>query len=226
MKSVYFSLTALCLAALVGCGETVPIADETGGRELKPPREGIRVGSLYYVRENPTNDLTRPANLESLCFFDLPLSDVTLEADQRVADIDLLKKLEASGELGGIETKFASAGLSGGIDRYYSYKLTNARKSSVTLQDASRLFNEQGDGPKCSGWRENVGQFDWAAYQIQSVISGDIIFARKSTSNASGDLSAALEVLEPELVAELSKENSAGVTGTGLVVSFVPISRQ
>lgn len=39
----------------------------TGERELRPPTSGIRVGSLYYVREKPTEDISKPANLIKLC---------------------------------------------------------------------------------------------------------------------------------------------------------------
>ncbi|NSY38082.1 hypothetical protein [Leisingera sp. ANG59] len=217
-----FLLSIAAALALAGCDQQDKL---TGERELVPPREGIHVGSLYFAREKQTDALSTPVNLESLCFFDLEESGLTLEPNRRVADIDLLKKIEAKGKLDGLKVKFAEAGLSGNISKYYSYKLTNAYRSSISLVDAGELFESQSNGPRCRNWRKNVDQFGWAAYQIKSVTSGDIVLARKTGGAAGAEISAKLELLEPELSASLSKETSSSITGKSLVVSFSPIPR-
>lgn len=222
----FIALTAAAtLGLLVSACAQAPNPRETGGRELRPPREGIKVGSLYYVREQATDDLTTPANLEDLCVFSLEGAGVAVEPPQRVADIDLLKKLDVSGELAGLEARFASAGLSGGLDRYFSYKLVNARKSSITLVDANKAFNDQGNRQKCAGWRSSIDENNWAAYQILAVTVGDLQFARTANVNADADVSAKLAELEPEVKARLKREFRANFEGQGLVVSFLPLRR-
>lgn len=225
MKQIAATILALGLAACAHASQTSPATEDIGGRELRPPRAGITVGSLYFVREKPTDDLSRPANLERLCDVNLTVYGVETTGPVRVADIDLMSRLEANGSLGGIATVFVKAGLQGNISRYFEYKLINVTQTDISLNDAENIYANRAFRKDCAAWRQNIGALNWGKYQIIAIKVGDLSFARKSISGASADITAKLNVVEPALKAELRRETGATFSGKGLVAVFSPISR-
>lgn len=222
MKEIALAFLALGLAA---CGQTSPAPADIGGRELRPPRAGIMVGSLYFVREKPTDDLSTPANLERLCDVNLEAYGVEVKGPLPVADIDLMSRLEADGSLSGVTAVVANVGLEGGLSQYFEYRLTNVTQTDISLDAAQKIYENRAFRSDCSLWRENISKENWAKYQITAIKEGDITFARKSTTVASADVSAKLDVVEPALKAELHRETGATFTGRGLVAVFNPVSR-
>jgi hypothetical protein len=225
MLRVFGVLAAAMLNAvlLAGCDQTV--VNATGERELRPPRAGVSVGSLYFVREAPTVSLASPANLESLCDVKLATYGVAPSAADAVADIDLQKNLELSGALSGIQTTLVNAGLSGSFGSYYDYKLTNAKRISISYNDAEKIYNARAFRNDCSTWRGNIGGQNWGIYQILSVTTGDIVFQRKSNLSDDGNLSVKLNSIEPAIKASIKRDAHMNYNGTGLVVTFGPIAR-
>lgn len=207
----------------LGFNCTSPIL--TGERELRPPRAGVEVGSLYYVRERPTNDLSRPANLERLCTVNLGRYGVTPKAGQQIADIDLLSKLEFEGTLSGIQTELVSLGLSGSVSNYFEYKLSNVTRTDIDYVDAEKIFRQRATQDDCLQWRGNIERNNWGIYQIQSISIGDIKFARKNEFSSGVDASAKLRVVEPKLKASIKNTTGVQFGGKGLVVTFAPIPR-
>lgn len=204
-----------------GIGVGIP-----GERELRPPRAGIQVGSLYYVREAPTVDLSQPANLERLCNVSLSKYGISPQEGEAVADIDLLTKYEASGGLDGVKTNFFSLGFSGSLSDYFEYKLTNVRRTDISYDEAQRIFNDRAFRRDCTSWRANIAGQKWAIYQIQSISVGDIVFTRKPLNfNLDANASAKLASIEPKLKASIRREAQAGFNGKGVVATFGPILR-
>lgn len=225
MKYKYFSALTVSLLVLAACSGRSPSASDIGGRELRPPKSGIQIGSLYYVREEQSQSLDEPANLVKLCMFDLSNAGVSLGAPQNVADIDLLGKLDASGELDAIKLDLVSAGVSGGLTDNFSYKLTNAKELSLSLVEADRIFESQAFRKSCSGWRKSINNKGFAAYQIQSIIFGDLAFGYSREIAGNAEAKASLRVWEPKLEAAIKRLYGGSYEGKGLVVSFQPINR-
>ena len=196
-----------------------------GERELRPPRGGIEVGSLYYVRERPTNNVNQPANLERLCTINIARYGIVPKPPQPVSDIDLLSKLEVEGALSGLQTEIASAGLTGSLNSYFEYKLTNVTRTDIDYVDAEKIFKERATRDDCLNWRGNIERYNWAIYQVQSISVGDISFSRKREFGLSGNATAKLGVVEPKLKASIKNTTGAQFGGRGLVVTFTPIRR-
>lgn len=211
------------LAALTaGCNQT----SLTGERELRPARAGIEVGSLYYVRENPTSDISKPANLERLCSIKLENYGISAQGGQAVADIDLLTKYESSGSLDGIKNDFFSLGLSGSLSDYFEYKLTNVKRTDISYQEAERIFQNRAFRRDCTSWRGNIAGNNWGIYQIQSISTGDVSFKRKPLNfNLDANASAKIGAFEPKLKVTLKREASEGYNGKAVVATFGPILR-
>ena len=223
MKQVYFAM--VCATLLGGC-DTISVPSSTGERELRPPRAGIQIGSLYYVREKPTADLSGPANLERLCSVNLATYGVTPSEGQTVADIDLLRKYEASGGLDGIKNDFFSLGLSGSFSDYFEYKLTNVKRVDISYDEAQRIFNNRAFRNDCTSWRGNINGNEWGIYQIQSVSVGDVVFSRKPMNfSTDANASAKIAAFEPKLKLSLKREAQMSFNGKGVVVPFGPILR-
>jgi len=213
----------LVAAGLGGCNTVSGI---TGERELRPPRAGIQVGSLYYVREAPTGDLSKPANLERLCTVNLAKYGIAAQDGQAVADIDLLTKYDVSGSLDGIKYDFVSLGFTGSISDYFEYKLTNVKRVDISYDEAQRIFNDRGFHQDCRSWRGNIAGQNWGIYQIQSVSVGDIVFTRKPLNlGVDANASAKLSSFEPKLKLSLKREAQVGFNGKGVVATFGPIPR-
>ncbi|MBY5326529.1 hypothetical protein [Rhizobium leguminosarum] len=223
-----FLLVLVGMTTLYGCRGDPPVeprvTPEIGGRELRPPRAGIEVGSLYYVRETPTNSLRRPANLERLCDVHLARYNV-MPSSAKVSDIDLLGKLDADGSLNVVKQALVNVGLSGQVSRYYEYKLVNVTQTDISYQDAQRIFENRAFREDCTAWRENIAGQNWGQYQITAIKTGDIEFARKSGSGLNADLSAKLAKVEPGIKASIKIETKADFSGKGVVVVFSPILR-
>jgi hypothetical protein len=196
-----------------------------GERELRPPRAGIQVGSLYYVREKPTDNVSSPANLQPLCSVNLATYGITLASPQPVADVDLLSNLALSGSLSGVQTRMATLGLNGSVSSYFEYKITNVMRTDIQYLDAEKIFSARATRDDCLNWRGNVGKNNWAIYQIQAISSGDINFGRKTDWALEADVSAKLLQIEPQVKASIKRSSSVQMNGKGLVVSFVPILR-
>ncbi len=213
---------------LSSCGGSpqvnTPVGSEIGGRELRPPRAGIEVGSLYYVRETPTNSLSRPANLERLCDVNLARYNVT-PSSSNVSDIDLLGQLDADGSLNVVKQALVNIGLSGQVSRYYSYKLVNVTQTDISYQDAERIFQDRAFREDCTTWRGNIAGQNWGQYQITAIKVGDIAFSRKSGSSFNADVSAKLSKVEPGIKASIKNETKADFSGKGVVAVFSPILR-
>ena len=215
----------LCALLLSGCN-TVSVVGVTGERELRPPRAGIQVGSLYYVREAPTAALTQPANLERLCSVSLAAYGITPSEGQTVADIDLLRKYDATGSLDGIKNDFFSLGLTGSFSDYFEYKLTNVKRTDISYDEAQKIYNNRAFRKDCTSWRGNINGNEWGIYQIQSVSVGDIVFSRKPLNfSFDANASAKISAFEPKIKATLKREAAAGFNGTGVVATFGPIIR-
>lgn len=207
---------------LAGCNPSVLGA--LGERELRPPRTGVQVGSLYYVRERPTSDLSRPANLERLCSINLDRYAVSPQAVQ-VSDINLLRKLDLEGSLDGIKNEFFSLGLSGNLNNHYEYKLTNVKRVDISYVEAERIFQNRATRQDCLNWRGNIASNGWGIYQIQSISIGDIQFSRKSDFGMSAEASAKIKTFEPRLKAAIKRSTGVDFSGKGMVASFGPIIR-
>lgn len=207
---------------LAGCNPS--FSGIIGERELRPPRTGVQVGSLYYVRERPTNDLSRPANLERLCSINLDRYIVSPQTVQ-VADIDLLRKLDVEGSLDGIKNEFFSLGLSGNLNNHFEYKLANVKRVDISYVEAERIFQNRGTRQDCLNWRGNIASNGWGIYQIQSISIGDIQFSRKSSFGLSAEASAKIKTFEPRLKASIKRSTGVEFNGKGMVASFGPIVR-
>lgn len=217
-----FARAFAMLAALSGCtyGPAIPA---TVGRPVLPPQERIAVGSLYYVQEQPTDDRSKPADLQPLCILNLADYQIQTLPPNRVADINVLRVLEVQGTLSGLRSTFASVGLKGGINRYYELKLTNVSKIGLSRDDAETAFRQLRGGPKCSTWFNSVSSL--AIYQVESVYVGDLSFGRKSGTAISASVAAKLAAIEPTIEAELKSQTQSDLSGKGLVFAFVPIRR-
>ncbi len=196
-----------------------------GGRELRPARAGINVGSLYFAREVATDDSSKPVNLEELCEVTLANYGVT-PADAVQVDIDLSSQLDGTAALSGIKNIFVDLGLSGNISDYYEYKLTNVVNRSISYQDAQNIFKGRAFKGKCPDWRANISRQKWARYQVLAIKTGDIIFQRKSDIGASADIKAKIAVAEPQLKAALSRKYNMAMSGRGVVVAVNQIIRE
>lgn len=221
MKSLALAFAGL---ACVACTQP-QMSEALSGRELRPQKAGINVGSLYFAREAPTNDLSRPVNLERLCEINLAKYDIVSLQDTESRDIDLTRQLEATGALSGIKNYFVTLGLSGGFSDYFDYKLTNVRDKSITLTEAEKIFNDRAFQSDCKYWRANVSRERWARYQVLSLTTGDIVLQQKNAANLSADVQAKISVAEPALKASLKRDYKLIVTGKGLVVAVSPVIR-
>lgn len=220
----YFALVPLACLVLAGCHpETV--SGELGGRLLTPPRADIRVGSLYFVRERPTEALTSPARLESLCTVNLAKYGVEVSEPVAVADIDLTQDRSFSTAISGINSKLVSAGLDGSFSKYFEYKLTNAKTVEISGVEADKLFSNRGFQKDCLGWRKNIARQKWAAYQILSITYGDFSFGPKSTLSLTPTLSLKLKSVTPGIKATISSVTKSTTSGKGMVVAFTPLNR-
>ncbi|PZN93175.1 MAG: hypothetical protein DCF30_22030 [Hyphomicrobiales bacterium] len=219
--SIAFGLLA------AGCVTSPPpaISDNSGGRELRPARAGINVGSLYFAREQATDGLSRPVNLERLCEVNLARYAV-LPVEARQSDVDLSYKLEASGAVSGIKNIFVNLGLNANFVDHFEYKLTNVMDRSISYQEAQTLFDDRAFKQDCSHWRRNISRENWARYQILSIKTGDIVLRRKSDSGASADIKAKIAVAEPQIKASLSRNYNLAVSGQGMVIAVNPIIRE
>ncbi|WP_376986606.1 hypothetical protein [Bosea sp. R86505] len=219
-------LSIACGLLAAGCA-TPPQPDlpgGTGGRELRPARAGINVGSLYFAREKATEDRSRPVNLERLCEVDLARYAV-LPVDARQSDVDLSFKLEASGAVSGIKNIFVNLGLSGNFSDHFEYKLTNVVDRSISYQEAETLFADRAFKRDCSHWRQNISRENWARYQVLSLKTGDIVLRQKTDSGSSADIKAKIAVAEPQLKAALSRSYNLAVSGQGMVIAVNTIIR-
>lgn len=220
-------LSIACGLLAAGCA-TSPQTDlpaGTGGRELRPARAGINVGSLYFAREQATEDRSRPVNLERLCEVNLERYAV-LPVDAKQSDLDLSFKLEASGAVSGIKNIFVNIGLGGNFSDHFEYKLTNVVDRSISYQEAQTIFRDRGFRKDCSEWRSNISREKWARYQILSVKTGDIVLRQKTDSGVSADIKAKIAVAEPQLKAALSRSYNLAVSGQGMVIAVNPIIRE
>ena len=201
-------------------------ATYTGGRELRPPRAGIKVGSLYYVREEQTNDLSKPANLEPLCTTNLLKWGVVPSNQDTVSTISLTKKLKSSAELSVLDLQMAKAGISGSWDDYYSYDLKNAKHTGITLVEMDKVYKNRAFQDDCDGWRTNIENNGWAAYQIQSIYEGDVQIGISDEISVDADLMVKLRNFEPKVKAAIRRVIGATYDGKGVVAVFVPLPRK
>jgi hypothetical protein len=197
----------------------------TGGRELRPARAGINVGSLYFARETATNDASRPVNLERLCEIRLERHAV-LPVEVAQADIDLSYKIDATGAVSGIKNIFVNVGLNANFNDHFDYKLTNVVDRSISYQEAQTLFNDRAFRKDCRDWSQRISRENWARYQVLSIKTGDIVLQRKSDSGGSADIKARIAVAEPQLKAALSRQYNLAVNGRGMVIAVNPIIRE
>jgi hypothetical protein len=216
-----WTVAALCW---FGIGNCLFAPGPTGERELRPPVAGIKLGSLYYVREAPTEDISKPANLIKLCTTRLERYGIVLEP-QPGADIDLLEKLDVNAALDGIKVQFAQLGLNGSLGNYYNYTLKNVIRTDISRTQADRIMNQRGEEDDCSNWRESMRGNQWGVYQILAISTGDISFSRNRTFEAGADVKAKLLTLEPKLKAAIKNATGLSFSGKGLVVSFQPVLR-
>ena len=198
---------------------------ESGGRELRPARAGINVGSLYFARETATNDLSKPVNLERLCETTLERHAI-LPVEVKQVDVDLAYKIDATGAVSGIRNIFVNLGLTGNFNDHFEYKLTNVVDRSISYQEAEKLFNDRAFRRDCSSWRSNISRENWARYQVLSIKTGDIVLQRKSGIGGSADIKARIAVAEPQIKAALSRQYDLAVSGRGMVVAVNPIIRE
>jgi hypothetical protein len=220
-------LSIACGLLAAGCA-TSPQPDlpgGTGGRELRPARAGINVGSLYFAREKATEDRSRPVNLERLCEVSLERYAV-LPVDARQSDVDLSFKLEASGAVSGIKNIFVNLGLSGNFSDHFEYKLTNVIDRSISYQEAQTLFDDRAFKRDCRHWRKNISRENWARYQILSIKTGDVVLRQKTETGVSADIKAKIAAAEPQLKVALSRSYNLAVSGQGMVVAVNPIIRE
>jgi len=217
-----WTIAALCFFGFGSCVIGIP---GTGERELRPPAAGIKVGSLYYVREKPTEDISTPANLIRLCTANLSTYGVKPQTN-RVADIDLLQKLDWSSSLDGIKYEFAQLGLSGSLSNYYSYSLKNVTRTDISRTEADRIFDTRGQRNDCTNWRESMRGQNWGVYQVLAISAGDIQFSRNQGAELGADVQAKLIRFEPKLKSAIRSTTGTTFSGRGLVVSFEPVLRQ
>ncbi|CAN5187416.1 hypothetical protein BH10PSE8_BH10PSE8_18510 [soil metagenome] len=210
-----------------GCAPPRPVdfSGDTGGRELRPARAGINVGSLYFARETATNDASKPVNLERLCEVTLERQAI-LPVEVKQADLDLTYKIDATGAVSGIKNIFVNVGLTGNFNDHFEYKLTNVVDRSISYQEAETLFNDRAFRRDCSSWRSNISRENWARYQVLSIKTGDIVLQRKSGIGGSADIKAKIAVAEPALKAALSRQYNLAVSGRGMVIAVNPIIRE
>lgn len=208
--------------ALSACHQSEPTLE---GRALIPPREGIKVGSLYFVREAPTADLSRPADLERLCEVNLDKYDIHPSGPFGVADIDFARSPEFSATLSGLQASIVSAGLTGSFSDYYEYKLVNAKRVDISFVEAERLFASRAFQSDCTGWRRNIGKLNWGKYQILGITYGDINFGPKRDIVFSPEISAKIASLTPKLAMTLKSSSHETISGKALVISFSPLLR-
>lgn len=216
-------LVSACGGSWLGGGLESPTLE---GRELRPAKSNIWPGSLYYVREEPTTSIESSANLQDLCYFpldEISRSQLTLK---ELPDFDILSELAVAGELSGIEIEAVKAGLKGDLSNYYSYKLTNAKEISLPLVDAQNLFESRAYRDKCQGWRKNIINEGWAAYQVLSVTIGDLEFARKGGGSFNAEVSASIANFEPKIKGELKRSFANVLSGRNVVIAFQPLLRQ
>lgn len=210
-----------------GCNPSLPPVDPgllMGGRELRPARAGINVGSLYFAREAATNDASKPVNLERLC--EVSLASYGIKPEPAVqTDIDLTNRIDGTGALSGIRNIFVDLGLSGNFNDYFEYKLTNVVDYSISYQEAQNVFKARAFKSDCKDWRANISRENWARYQVLSIKTGDIVFQRKREIAGSADLKARIAAAEPQLKAALSRTYKLAVSGRGVVVAVNPIIR-
>lgn len=225
MTRHFLSIACGLLAAGCATSPQPDLAGGTGGRELRPARAGINVGSLYFARERATEDRSRPVNLERLCEVNLARYAV-LPVDARQSDVDLSFKLEASGAVSGIKNIFVNLGLSGNFSDHFEYKLTNVVDRSISYQEAQTLFDDRAFKRDCSHWRKNISRENWARYQILSIKTGDIVLRQKTETGVSAEIKAKIAVAEPHLKVALSRSYNLAVSGQAMVIAVNPIIRE
>lgn len=223
---------AVTLAGCSGRAQGVPGAsldipsDYLTARQIRPPQSGIQPGSLYYVREQPTDDLSKPAALEPLCEIKLSDSGIAQLPARTVADFDILSNLDASASLSGVETAMIKLGLKGSVSSYFGLKLVNVTKVGITHDDAETAFDKLTVGPNCKKWFKTVSKaLPWAIYQIESVYVGDVDFSRKRDGSLDASLSAKLDQIQPAIEAAIKKQAHTQLSGKGLAFAFVPFRR-
>lgn len=221
-----FSPVLFVAAICAACTVTPDPSPSFGGRELRPAKAGINVGSLYFARERATNDQNEPVNLERLCEINLARYDIQPMEDVRVADIDLTAQLEAAGALSGIKNYFVEIGLSGSFSDYFEYKATNVRERSITLSEAEKIFTSRAFDEDCKYWRSNVSRENWARYQVLSLKTGDIVFQQRNNASLGADVSGKIATVEPALKASLKRDFKLILSGSGLVFAVSPIVRE
>jgi hypothetical protein len=215
--------TALLLSGCTTSGN-IDTGEVLEARFVRPPQSDVFVGSLYYAREEPTTSLTKPISIEQLCYIDY--SAYAIKADTKtVADIDLLRTANVSASLSGIQTKLVALGLSGDLSRYFELKAVNVKKVSLWNDDIESLMDKLAASGKCQNWRKNIKKYGWAAYQIESIYVGDIVYSRKVNREAAADISAKLDIVEPSLKSTLKAESNTGLAGKALVFGVVPLPR-
>lgn len=170
-------------------------------------------------------DISKPANLESLCDVNLAAYGVQASAGDAVGDIDLQNNLEASGALSGIENILVNVGLSGSFSDYFTYKLTNAKRTHISYNDAEKIYQARGFRKDCAAWRGNIAGQNWGIYQILSVTVGDIDFQKKNAANLDANASIQLRSVEPKIKAAIKRDAHMNYAGKGIVVTFGPIAR-
>jgi hypothetical protein len=217
-------LFVLCASVFLG-GCNMSTSQSTGERQLEPPRAGIQVGSLYFVREQPTTNINKPANLESLCDVNLAAYGVTASAGETVADIDLQNNLDTSGALSGIQNTLVKVGLSGSFGDYFTYKLTNAKRTDISYNDAQKIYQARAFHKDCAAWRGKIAGQNWGIYQILSVTTGDILFQTKQTGSLDANASVQLKSVEPAIKASIKRDAHMNYSGKGIVVTFGPVLR-
>ncbi|QIB32742.1 hypothetical protein [Ancylobacter pratisalsi] len=193
-------------------------------RAIKPPQQNVRIGSLYYAREEPTREFSKPLAIEPLCFTSLDIHGVPLLDPIGVPDIDVTNSFSGSTGLSGIKTLLVSAGLKADLTSYYDLKLANVTKTGITHSDARTVFDSLRRRKDCKGWFSNVDRL-FAVYQVESVYTGDLMLSRKRGAGLEGDVSIKLSKLQPKLEAKLRDEISDKANGKAVVFAIVPLPR-
>ncbi len=212
-----------CLAACIP-NQTIPNPDILSGTALKPPVSDLAVGTLFYTKDTKP-DLNGLVSFLPLCTPDLANRGFPPPKTQTsLKDIDLLANLGASGELSGLEIQFTKLGLTGGINRYFEYKLTNVEVLSYDAVTAKQIFDSMDKWDRCKGWRETVpGK---PIFQIPLAYRGDLTFSRKNDASLGADVSAKIASLEPKLKLALKNATQYGVSGKALFVVVEATQRQ
>ena len=196
--------------------QTLPNPSLLGGTAIRPPVADLAIGTLYY-----TNDET--PNLAGVVGF-IPLCTPNLETrgfppptvQRSVKELDLLTNFTSSGQLSGIETEFVKAGLDGGINRYFDYKLTNVEVVSYDAVTANQIIDTITKWDRCKGWQKLVPTKP--KFQIALAYRGNLAFSRKTDVSFNTDISAKIEKLEPQLKLALKNATQYAVSGEGLFV--------